>query len=219
MSIFSQRIVEELPAKILELLNEASSDEMGLRATASPRTVGDRTQEYLAEKLVDILPRNLIGDYTAEFSRRAMADLAFKDLDQNYYVVDVKTHCRSTQFNMPNLISVERLTRFYEDPLNFFCILIVGYDVIGDSWRFTECKFVPVEHLDWDCLTIGALGWGQLQIANANRISLARSTRREWMLRLCDALLHFYPREIEKVEARIAYFEAAKARWLEREDI
>lgn len=217
MSLFSLPIADELPGRVLELLN-ASADEMGLSATASPRTVGDRTQEYLAEKLVEILPSDLVDDYTAEFSRRAMADLAFKDADQNYYVVDVKTHCQSTQFNMPNLISVERLARFYEDPCNFFCILIVGYESIEGAWRFAECTFVPVEHLDWDCLTIGALGWGQLQIANANRICVTRSTRRAWMLRLCDALLHFYPREIEKVEGRISYFEAAKARWLERED-
>jgi hypothetical protein len=218
MSLFSQGAVRQLPARILDLLN-ASTEEMGLRANASPRTVGDRTQEYLAEKLVELLPANLIDGYTAEFSRRAMADLAFEDSDRNYYVVDVKTHCRSTQFNMPNLISVERLTRFYEEPRNFFCILIVGYESVEDIWRFTECVFVPVEHLDWSCLTIGALGWGQLQIANANRICVSPSTRHMWMLALCDALLHFYPREIEKVGARITYFEAAKERWLQREDV
>lgn len=217
MSIFDQPFASDLPTQILGLLNESAED-MGLRATASPRTVGDRTQEFLAEKLIGLLPRELVGNYTADFSRRAMADLAFTDTEKNYYVVDVKTHCITTKFNMPNLVSVERLTRFYEDSKNYFCILIVGYELIDDVWRFTECSFVPIEHLDWSCLTIGALGWGQLQIANANRISIAPATRRNWMLTLCEALLHFYPREIEKVEGRIRYFIEAKERWLKRDD-
>lgn len=40
-----------------------------------------------------------------------MADIAFKDRDDFYYVVDVKTHREDTKFNMPNLTSVERLAR------------------------------------------------------------------------------------------------------------
>ncbi len=40
------------------------------------------------------------------FARRAMADLAFNDIDGNYYVIDVKTHPTRTKFNNPNLTSV-----------------------------------------------------------------------------------------------------------------
>ena len=213
MSLFLTPLAAELPARILSLLNE-NAGPLGLSATASPRTVGDRTQEFLAEKLADLLPD--AAKYAASFSRRAMADLAFEDSDGNYYVVDVKTHCRSTKFNMPNLVSVERLTRFYEERCNFFCILIVGYELAGKTWTFSECTFVPVEHLDWQCLTIGALGWGQLQIANANNIIVTPTPRQTWMIELCDALLHFYPREVEKIGARILYFEAAKSRWQSR---
>lgn len=215
MTLLDEPGMVDLPQRVLALLN-ASTAEIGLHANASPRTVGDRTQEFLAERLIDSLPPHLVGDYAAEFSRRAMADLAFKDRAGNYYVVDVKTHCRSARFNMPNLISVERLTRFYEDRSNIFCLLIVSYDRVGDDWRFTECVFTPIEGLSWECLTIGALGWGQLQIANANAIHLLSGSRRSWMLRLCDAMLHFYPREIGKIETRIGYFEAARQRWLLR---
>ena len=44
-----------------------------------------------------------------------MADLAFTDKDDCYYIVEVKTHRLDTTFNMPNLTSVERMSRFYED--------------------------------------------------------------------------------------------------------
>ena len=61
--------------------------------------------------------------------------------------------------------------------------------------------------------TIGALGWGQLQIANSNFISVDDSiTRREWMLMLCDALLEFYPKEIAKIGERILYFERTRVK-------
>jgi len=60
-----------------------------------------------------------------------MADLAFEDSAGNYCVVDVKTHRLDTHFNMPNLTSVERLTRFYEDDKNYFVVLSVAYEVTG----------------------------------------------------------------------------------------
>lgn len=55
-----------------------------------------------------------------------MADFAFTDVDGNYYVVDSKTHNLGTSFNMPNLTSVERLARFYEDYHNYFAVLMTS---------------------------------------------------------------------------------------------
>ncbi|HNU69350.1 MAG TPA: hypothetical protein PKG82_09380, partial [Myxococcota bacterium] len=132
-----------------------------------------------------------------------------------YYVVDVKTHRTDTRFNMPNLTSVERLSRFYEDDSNCFCIMMVSYTVDDVSIQVTDVHFVPIEFLSWDCLTIGALGWGQIQIANANRVVVnANCSRRAWMLEFCDAMLHFYPKEIAKIGGRLSHFEAVRARWL-----
>jgi len=97
-----------------------------------------------------------------------MADLAFNDREGNYYVIDVKTHRLDTKFNMPNLTSVQRLARFYEDDKNYFVILAVAYSVVELQIKVERVHFVPIEFLSWDCLTIGALGWGQIQIANSN---------------------------------------------------
>lgn len=206
---------EAIQENVLKLLN-SGGDALGLTPRSSPRAVGDGIQDYLAQNLQEILPHDLLDEYASEFSRRAMADVAFKDRDGNYYVVDIKTHCLSTKFNMPNLVSVERLSRFYEEPSNNFSIMYVAYDLIGDRWAFTECKFVPIEYLDWSCLTIGALGWGQIQIANANVINVIPQSRRNWMLHLCDVLMNFYPREIEKIRGRLTHFEAIRERWLVR---
>ena len=115
---------------------------------------------------------------------------------------------------MPNLTSVERLARFYEDDTNFFTVLLVSYSVEGVKAKVTDVKFVPIEFLGWDCLTIGALGWGQIQIANANTINInVGCSRRKWMLELCDVMLEFYPKEIGKTKERMEYFKRVKQRW------
>lgn len=148
-----------------------------------------------------------------------MADLAFEDPDGLYYVVDVKTHRLSTKFNMPNLTSVERLARFYEDDRNYFVVLMIDYEIEGINARIEQVHFVPIEFLDWNCLTIGALGWGQIQIANSNQILINSSnSRKNWMIQLCDCLLEFYPKEIAKIDKRIGYFQKVRERWANRSE-
>ena len=44
--------------------------------------------------------------------------------------------------------------------------------------------------MKWDCLIIGALGTGQIQIANSKHIEIPPSQqRRAWMLEFCDTML------------------------------
>ena len=91
---------------------------------------------------------------------------------------------------------------------------MIEYAVTNGHLDFTGVHFIPIEHLDWSCLTIGALGWGQIQIANSNIIHVNRqSTRVDWMLALCDVLDVFYPKEIAKITERIDYFSTVRAFW------
>lgn len=187
------------------------------RIMNSPRAMGDTVQEVIGELLPRCLPDGILSEFSADFARRAMADLAFTDADNNYYLIDVKTHNTQTHFNMPNLTSVHRLARFYEDPRNYFIILLVAYAVEGERLVFSNVRFVPIEHLQWSCLTIGALGWGQIQIANANIIHIDRNaSRKAWMLSLCDQLDVFYPKEIAKITERLDYFKTVRAFWESR---
>ena len=149
-----------------------------------------------------------------------MADLAFTDKEGFYSVVDVKTHREDTKFNMPNLVSVERLTRFYESDLNVFSLIFIRYQIEETKVIVSEVLFSPIEYLNWECLTIGALGWGQIQIANSNNISLTkRNSRKRWMLDLCEAMFEFYPREMYKIHDRMKRFETIMEYWRSKEDI
>lgn len=197
---------------IVALLNE-EPDFLSARTAISTRAVGDAIQSILSERFEGLLG-DLCAEYSAEFARRSMADLAFTDRDGFYYVVDVKTHRLETHFNMPNLTSADRLARLYEDDRNYFVVLIVKYAVQGTKAIVKRAHLLPIEFLAWNCLTIGALGWGQIQITNANAISVNEGySRKKWMLELCDVMFDFYPREIAKIKDRMAYFKRVKRYW------
>jgi hypothetical protein len=215
--IFTSGVHEVIEEKVLRLLNQ-QADFLSEDTAGSTRAAGDAIQSIIEDNFEKILGEHG-GEYSASFARRAMADLAFKDKLANYYVVDVKTHREETAFNMPNLTSVDRLARFYEDDTNFFVMLMVKYGVTGTKVKVSKVHFVPIEYLKWSCLTIGALGAGQIQIANSKHIEIdATKTRRSWMLEFCDNVLQFYPREIVKINKRIGKFEKVKEFWLAKED-
>ena len=210
--LFHSDAYTTIQEKVRELINN-SPDFLSKNTAQSPRAAGDAIENLVAAAFDRILGEHC-GEYSSSFARRAMADLAFKDPDGLYYIVDVKTHRTDTKFNMPNLTSVERLARFYEDDANFFTVLLIRYGVQGLKAHVSDVTFVPIEFLGWDCLTIGALGWGQIQIANSNYIRIRpRYSRKRWMLELCDTMLEFYPKEIGKIQARIGYFVRVKQRW------
>lgn len=202
-------------ARVRDLLN-SSPDFLSSNTAQSPRAAGDAIENLVATSFDKILGEHC-GEYSTGFARRAMADLAFKDRDGLYYIVDVKTHRTDTKFNMPNLTSVERLARFYEDDTNFFTVLLVSYAVEGIKTHVSQVMFVPIEFLGWDCLTIGALGWGQIQIANSNSVTVNPGySRKRWMLELCDIMLEFYPKEIAKIGERVLRFAQVREFWSQR---
>ncbi len=210
--IFYTDEYKKIENRILDFLG-SQSDFLSPRTINSPRAVGDAIQDLLADNFDKILG-NLSVNYSSDFARRAMADLAFNDQAGNYYVIDVKTHRLDSNFNMPNLTSVERLARFYEDDKNYFVILKVDYKIEKNKLIIKDVNFIPIEFLGWNCLTLGALGWGQIQIANSNNICIVpKNDRRKWMLELCDALFDFYPKEIEKINNRILYFKRIQKYW------
>jgi hypothetical protein len=213
--IFHTDAYKRIQKEIVTLMN-SHKDFMSETTASSPRAAGDAIQSILADNFQKILG-DLCGTYSAQFARRAMADIAFTDKDGFYCVVDVKTHRLDTHFNMPNLTSVERLARFYEDDNNYFVVLSLAYLVKGTKLKIDNVHFIPIEFLSWDCLTIGALGWGQIQIANSNNIVVnPKYSRKKWMLEFCDVMLEFYPKEISKIDSRIKHFQKVRKHWQDK---
>ncbi|RMF80200.1 MAG: hypothetical protein D6737_08765, partial [Chloroflexi bacterium] len=207
----------EIQAKVITLLNK-QADFLSVYTRESTRAVGDAIKTIIKENFQSILG-DICSDYSDKFARRAMADLAFTDTNDYYYMVDVKTHRHGTAFNMPNLTSVQRLARFYEDDNNNFVILLVRYSLDNARINVDEVYFVPIEFLSWECLTVGALGWGQIQISDARHLDIRTGyPRKKWMLEFCDVMLSFYPKEIDKIGERLAFFEEVKKQWSAKSD-
>ena len=215
-ALFYSDDYKEIEKKIKVFLN-AQSDFLSPRTISSTRAAGDAIQELLADNLQSILG-NQAKEYIAKFPRRSMADIAFSDKNGFYYAIDVKTHRLNTRFNMPNLTSVNRLAKFYEDDKHYFVTLMIAYNIEGTRVIVERVHFVPIEFLSWTCLTIGALGWGQIQIANSNRIDILVHSRKAWMLELCSKLFDFYPAEIGKIKKRIDRFKKVQTNWLAKKD-
>lgn len=121
---------------------------------------------------------------------------------------------------MPNLTSVRRLARLYESNLNVYALIAIKYRVQDTAVRILDVIFVPIEFLDWRCLTLGALGWGQIQLSDSRDIRVVQGySRKSWMLEFCDAVLDFYPREISKIQQRMEHFETVRKAWESAEDV
>ena len=206
-------------AKVKKLL-QAEGEFLTPETIESTRAVGDALATLVTKNL-----KTALGDwckeYSSDFARRAMADIAFADKQGLYSLIDVKTHRKDTDFNMPNLTSVERLARLYKSDTDIFSIIMVTYYIDEKAQlSVTDVKFAPIEFLDWECLTIGALGWGQIQIKNSNNLKInERYSRKEWMLTFCEIMENFYPKEITKISERLKYFEAVKRDWRKKQDI
>lgn len=215
---FYERHYLEIAEKIKQHIN-STPDFLSEQTSKSTRAAGDAIEGLIAERF-DTFLGEWCKEYSSNFARRAMADIAFKDKENFYCIVDVKTHREDTKFNMPNLTSVERLSRFYEDDMNIFSLIMVKYVVEGNRVQVAEVSFAPIEFLGWDCLTVGALGWGQIQIANSNFIHVNHGySRKEWMLNLCETMFDFYPKEIQKIQERIGRFQEVKKHWEQKTDI
>lgn len=164
--IFYTDTYTKIERKIKSLLNKQTNF-LSPRTINSPRAVGDAIENILAENFGKALG-SLAKEYSSQFARRAMADLAFTDKDGFYYVVDVKTHRLDTNFNMPNLTSVERLSRFYEDDKNYFAVLKISYKVEGAKVIIDKVIFAPIEFfflgmLDARCARMGTNSSGKRQ--------------------------------------------------------
>ncbi len=211
--------MSEIEKSVLDLLNREAQHIVSEISLHSPRAIGDAIQEFLGTQngLRNSIPTTLIKSFESDFARRSMEDMAFTDNEDCYFAIDTKTHNLGTLFNMPNLISVKRLANFYRNDTNFFCIFIVEYKVAKNTIEYTACHFRPIECFAWDCLTLGALGWGQIQIANANNLLFTDSmNRKAWMLQMCEYIEQFYDEEIGKINQRKSWFSEIKQFWLNK---
>jgi len=163
------------------------------------RSIGKLFEEIIKNNLLEIFPTDLVKETRFKNSRKSMADFTVVDCDNFIHIIDVKSHRLDTKFNMPNLTSVEKLKELYKTNNNYFSILLVKYTIDKNIFVVSDVIFTPVENIEFDCLTIGALGKGQIQLRNSNRVCLNfQVTRQQFLKSLYTKLMGYYDKQINK---------------------
>lgn len=149
-----------------------------------------RASKYLQQRGIADLIEGIVADTIilrhggeAASSKRSIEDV----MVGNSTYVDIKTRDVNADFSMPNLISIDRLRRLYDEPANELVYIFVDYEVLteeNDQAIYTQERYVvirsveirPIETISWDNLHIQALGKGQLQLKDAhNPIKIGRA--------------------------------------------
>jgi hypothetical protein len=212
--LFAEEHHHATEQRVKEYLNSQKGFLSAATANSS-RAVGDAIQTLLTANFSTIIGPPYVCEERV-FSRREMADLAFEDANGVHHLVDVKTHRQEARNPKPNLVAADRLATLYEDPNEYFVVLLVRYSVDSTfEVAVSDVVIAPIEHFSWDCLRIGALGRGQIQLANSNKIVIdASQSRRDWMLKLAERALTFYADEVDRIRTkRIVRFQELRERW------
>lgn len=118
----------------------------------------------------------------------------------HWYRIDVKTRQLTADFNMPNLISVDRLNLLLDRPDHSLYYWFIDYSVDDNHMARIDHSWIrPVWDLPWSALSIQNLGLGQLQISDWSEFNQSSNlTRQQWHAELQLRMREFYVRQSKK---------------------
>ena len=152
--------------------------------------------------VADFIENKLTGYIISDYgglkarSQRSIEDVGLEDYS---YLVDIKTKDGDKEFHMPNLVSVDRVRKFYFNDNNFIEYVFVDYNKRDTEVTIKNIEYYKIEEIDWDCLQIANLGKGQIQIRDAKKpIKKYDGSREEWLKELRIRVLLFLDKQIKK---------------------
>tara|TARA_R100000908_G_C3738720_1_gene135825 strand:+ start:345 stop:947 length:603 start_codon:yes stop_codon:yes gene_type:complete len=189
---------------IIKQIQEALDQEIRLDYTVNEnlmqRGIADIIEQDVSKIILNLKSRIIKESYEAK-SKRSIEDVGLITNDYDDVKIDIKTHDIESELSMPNLISIARLKKFYENDRNLLVYVFVKYINHGNNVQVTQVRVKPIEQINWECLTIGNLGKGQLQITDMNKISFQNfMTRKDWMERLSYDAVIYYQKLIDKIQ-------------------
>ena len=172
----------------------------------SHRAVGD-----IIESVCSVAVSKHFKDFSKSTSKRSVEDFTIKE-ENIFNLFDVKGHHiqdKNNGFSMPNLVSIRRLKKIFNNPNKTINYIFVHYKRDEDSIEVKEVKVLNIYEIAWSNLTIGALGYGQLQIKDNNKnIETIPPNKESWELNLKKMATNFYIKQITKFEKQIKIWNA-----------
>ena len=192
--------METIIKQIQEALNQEIRLDYTVNKNLMQRGIADIIEQDVSKIILNLKSRIIKESYEAK-SKRSIEDVGLITNDYDDVKIDIKTHDIESELSMPNLISIARLKKFYENDRNLLVYVFVKYINHGNNVQVTQVRVKPIEQINWECLTIGNLGKGQLQITDMNKISFQNfMTRKDWMERLSYDAIIYYQKLIDKIQ-------------------
>lgn len=162
------------------------------------RGKGDKVERILSRFIeemkttkIQILPRS---------SKRSFEDLSIKLGDFNI-ALDFKSHDVDANFSRPNLKSIERIKKFLKNDSNHLWYVFVDYKSQENKTTILNIEVRSPEELPWECLDLGNIGRGQIQIKDKNiPINFREISRSEWLKELSINKIKFLDKQINKFQ-------------------
>lgn len=191
--------MENIIKQIQEALDKDIQLDYPVDENLMQRGIADIIEQDVSKIILNLKSRIIKESYEAK-SKRSIEDVGLITNDYDDVKIDIKTHDTESELSMPNLISIARLKKFYENDRNLLVYVFVKYINHGNNVQVLQVKVKPIEQINWECLTIGNLGKGQLQITDMNKISFQNfMTRKDWMERLSYDAIIYYQKLIDKI--------------------
>ncbi len=93
-------------------------------------------------------------------TRKAVGDFMLSER----HAVNVKSNNIRKQNYSPNIISIKRMHEWVYEKKNDLSFIFVDYEMRdGDPWILSESPLIPIEKINWECLSIEAQGYGVIQ--------------------------------------------------------
>ena len=194
--------METIIKQIQDSLDKNLPKEIPYEGSLMQRGIADIIEVMVSDIILNLKDQSIKESYEAK-SKRSIEDVGLITTDYDDIKIDIKTHDSESDLSMPNLISISRIKKFYENDKNLLLYVFVKYHTDNNSIQVSEVIVKSIEQIDWSCLTIGNLGKGQLQITNMNDISFNDFlSRKDWMKRLSYDVIIYYRSLINKIETK-----------------
>ena len=183
---------------LTELITENLQD-FDLVDGGQQRTIGDLVEK----KVIEIILQNqnpIINEVKLSTGKKSMEDVSVVS-DGVTYMLDPKSHNVDSEFSMPNLSSISRIKKLFDNDKKEMMYVFVDYRIFGQVVRIEDIKVLYLWELDMSMLGIGALGKGQLQIKNLNKeLVISDEGKQIWYGKLKTQVKEYLAKQIKKIE-------------------
>lgn len=116
-------------------------------------------------KQIEKLVRDKYGKNAT--TKKAIGDFMLTDS----HAINVKSNNVDKQNYSPNMISIKKMHEWVYEQRHELSFVFVDYrEVNGQLVVIREIGLVPIEHIDWECLSIEAQGYGVIQLCRSLKI-------------------------------------------------